>query len=58
MMSETCPPGLTVFFDDPFWVGIYERVNDGKMEVAKASRLFLKIFRKVAQHIEMILNWW
>ena len=26
---------LTVFFEDPFWVGVYERTANGKMEVAK-----------------------
>lgn len=26
---------LTVFFDDPFWVGVYERMVDGKMEAAR-----------------------
>ncbi len=26
---------LTVCFDEPFWVGIYERVSDGKLEVCK-----------------------
>lgn len=28
---------LTVFFDDPFWVGIWERHSDGRMEVAKIT---------------------
>lgn len=28
---------LTVFFDDPFWVGIFERVTDGKLEVCKIT---------------------
>jgi hypothetical protein len=26
---------LTVFFDDPFWVGVYERLEDGKLVVAR-----------------------
>lgn len=26
---------LTVFFEDPFWVGVYEREADGKLEVCK-----------------------
>lgn len=26
---------LTVFFDDPFWVGVFERVTDGKLSVSK-----------------------
>lgn len=28
---------LTVFFDDPFWVGVYERISDGKLEVCKIT---------------------
>lgn len=28
---------LTVFFDDPFWVGVCERVTDGKLEVCKIT---------------------
>ncbi|MEW9124734.1 MAG: YjdF family protein [Thermotaleaceae bacterium] len=26
---------LTVFFEDPFWVGVYERVTNEKLEVSK-----------------------
>ena len=28
---------LTVFFEDPFWVGIYERIYNGRMEVCKIT---------------------
>lgn len=28
---------LTVFFENPFWVGVYERVSDGKLEVCKIT---------------------
>jgi len=28
---------LTVFFDDPFWAGVYERVADGKLQVCKIT---------------------
>ncbi len=28
---------LTVYFDDPFWVGIYERITDSKLEVCKIT---------------------
>ncbi len=28
---------LTVYFDPPFWVGVYERVCDGRLEVAKIT---------------------
>lgn len=34
MEEVTCK--LTVFFEDPFWVGIYERTFKGNLEVAKA----------------------
>lgn len=26
---------LTVFFEDPFWVGVFERVSDGRLSVCK-----------------------
>ena len=28
---------LTVFFEDPFWVGIFEHIEDGKLSVAKVT---------------------
>ena len=28
---------LTVFFEDPFWVGVFERVEDGKLSVCKVT---------------------
>lgn len=28
---------LTVFFDDPFWVGVFERCEDGKVSAAKIT---------------------
>lgn len=28
---------LTVYFEDPFWVGIFERVEDGKLSVCKVT---------------------
>ena len=28
---------LTVFFEDPFWVGVYERISDGKLSVCKVT---------------------
>ena len=28
---------LTVFFNDPFWVGVYERVTDGRLKVCKIT---------------------
>ena len=26
---------LTVYFDDPFWVGVFEHIDNGKLSVAK-----------------------
>ena len=28
---------LTVFFEDPFWVGFFERIEDGKLSVCKVT---------------------
>ncbi len=28
---------LTLFFEDPFWVGVFERVSDGKLSVSKTT---------------------
>jgi len=28
---------LTIYFDDPFWVGVYERISDGLLEVCKIT---------------------
>lgn len=28
---------LTVFFEDPFWVGVFERIENGKLSVAKVT---------------------
>ena len=28
---------LTVYFEDPFWVGVFERIEDGKLSVAKVT---------------------
>ena len=28
---------LTVFFEEPFWVGVFERIEDGKLSVCKVA---------------------
>ena len=28
---------LTVFFDDPFWVGVFERIDESKLSVCKVT---------------------
>ena len=36
-MGEEVQAKLTVFFEDPFWVGVFERIEDGKLSVAKVT---------------------
>lgn len=28
---------LTVFFEEPFWIGVFERIEDGKLSVCKVT---------------------
>ena len=28
---------LTVYFDDPFWVGVFERIEDGRLSACKVT---------------------
>ena len=35
-MSETIGM-LTVFFEEPFWVGVFERMEEGKLSVCKVT---------------------
>jgi hypothetical protein len=28
---------LTIYFEEPFWIGVYERVSDGLLEVCKIT---------------------
>ena len=35
MGEEQCK--LTVFFEGPFWVGVFERIENGKLSVAKVT---------------------
>lgn len=35
-MSKACGK-LTVFFEEPFWVGIFERIEDGTLSAAKVT---------------------
>ncbi len=35
-MGETIGK-LSVFFEEPFWVGVFERIEDGKLSVAKVT---------------------
>jgi len=46
---------LTVFFENPFWVGVCERENDGKYEVCKVT---FGAGPKDCQVYEYFLNNW
>ena len=35
MRTVTCR--ITVYFEDPFWVGVFERIDGGKLSVAKVT---------------------
>ena len=35
MGEEHCK--LTVFFEEPFWVGVFERIENGKLSAAKVT---------------------
>ena len=35
MGEEQCK--LTVFFEEPFWVGVFERIENGKLSAAKVT---------------------
>ena len=35
MGREQCK--LTVFFEEPFWVGVFEKIENGKLSVAKVT---------------------
>ena len=34
---ETYQGRLTVYFEDPFWVGVFERIEKGKLSAAKVT---------------------
>ena len=53
---------LTVFFEDPFWVGVFERIEDGKLSVCKvtfgAEPKDYEVWDYVLHHYyELTMNW-
>jgi hypothetical protein len=46
---------FVVYFDDPFWVGVYERVSDGKLEVCKIT--FGAEPKDSEMHDYLLQNW-
>lgn len=37
MSAEKLQGRLTVFFEDPFWVGVFEKIENGKLSAAKVT---------------------
>ena len=37
MGTEQMIVALTVYFDDPFWIGVFERIENGKLSVSKVT---------------------
>lgn len=37
MMSYSGSGSLTVFFEDPFWVGVFERIIDGRLSACRVT---------------------
>ena len=37
MKTEKCQGRLTVYFEDPFWAGVFERIENGKLSATKVT---------------------
>ena len=37
MMANVITGKLTIYFEDPFWVGVFERIENRKLSVAKVT---------------------
>ena len=37
MRTEKCQGRLTIYFEDPFWVGVFERIENRKLSVANVT---------------------
>ena len=50
---------LTVFFEDPFWVGVFERTGEGKLSVCKvtfgAEPRDFEVWEFVLQHYDELV---
>ncbi len=36
-MEQSVELKLTIYFDEPFWVGVFERIDNGKLSVCKVT---------------------
>ena len=52
---DTVKSKLTIYFEEPFWVGVYERATDEKLEVAK---VVFGAEPKDYETYEFLLNSW
>lgn len=62
MRTEKCQGRLTVYFEDPFWVGVFERIENGNIEDTRkgfeesfASGDFYNRQTQDAEHLETIV---
>ncbi|MDO5132742.1 MAG: YjdF family protein [Eubacteriales bacterium] len=37
MRTEKCQGRLTVYFEEPFWVGVFERIENGRLSAVKVT---------------------
>lgn len=54
-MMETTSLTLTVFFDDPFWVGVFERADGGRLSVC---RVVFGAEPRDAEVLALVLRQW
>ena len=45
---------LTVYFEEPFWVGVFERIEDGKLSVSKVKKKDLKLYLEMEVRLRMM----
>lgn len=62
MRTEKCQGRLTVYFEDPFWVGVFERIEKANIEDTRkgfeesfASGDFYNRQTQDAEHLETIV---
>ena len=58
-MNKEMKASLTVFFEDPFWVGVFEHIEDGKLSVCKvtfgAKPKGYEVWEFVLQHYDALV---
>ena len=36
-MEQSVESKLTIYYEEPFWVGVFERIDNGKLSVCKVT---------------------